>query len=178
GTLMVFFVLSTASQNGFGTFFLPLQLGASEMAVPSLSMASFWITLAGLLVLLAAFFVPGGASLAGWTQYAPLSALADAGPGQGRGTDLWLVSIGLFCLGSILSAINFVITTVKRRAPGMGFMRMPLTAWAWFVTAILSLLAFSVLSVALIMLLCDRNAGTRFFVPGGLVVSGKAVPGG
>lgn len=175
GTLMVFFVLSTVPQNGFGTFFLPLQLGASEMAFPRLSMASFWITLAGLFVLLAAFFVPGGASLAGWTQYAPLSALADAGPGQGRGTDLWLVSIGLFCLGSVVSAINFVITTLKQRAPGMGFMRMPLTAWAWFVTAILSLLAFSVLLVALIMLLCDRTAGTNFFVPGGLVVSGKAV---
>src|SRR5215472_6462580 len=130
GTLMVFFVLTTVPQNGFGTFFLPLQLGASEMSFPRLSMISFWITLLGFLVLLSAFFVPGGASLAGWTQYPPLSALADAGPGQGRGTDLWLVSIGLFCLGSLLSAMNFVITTLKRRAPGMGFMRMPLTAWA------------------------------------------------
>src|SRR5262245_16493201 len=175
GTLMVFFVLSTLPQNGFGTYFLPLQLGASEMAFPKLSLGGFWITLAALLVLLAAFFVPGGASLAGWTQYAPLSALADTGPGQGRGTDLWLVSIGLFCLGSVISAINFIATTLKHRAPGMSFMRMPLTAWAWFVTAILSLLAFNVLLVALIMLLCDRNAGTSFFVPGGLVVSGKAV---
>src|SRR5262245_32189971 len=147
GTLMVFFVLSTVPQNGFGTFFLPLQLDASEMALPKLSLAGFWITLAALVVLLAAFFVPGGASLAGWTQYAPLSALADAGPGQGRGTDLWLVSIGLFCLGSVISAINFVTTTLKRRVPGMSFMRMPLTAWAWFVTAILSLLAFSILLV-------------------------------
>src|SRR5262249_62070996 len=131
GTLMVFFVLSTASQNGFGTFFLPLQLGASEMAFPRLSLAGFWITLTALLVLLAAFFVPGGASLAGWTQYAPLSALADAGPGQGRGTDLWLVSIGLFCLGSVISAVNFVTTTLKQRAPGSGYLRMPFTAWAW-----------------------------------------------
>jgi cytochrome c oxidase subunit 1 len=175
GTLMVFFVLSTVPQNGFGTFFLPLQLGASEMVFPRLNMAGFWTTLVALLVLLAAFFVPGGASLAGWTQYAPLSALAASGPGQGLGTDLWLVSIGLFCLGSVMSAINFVTTTLRNRAPGMSFMRMPLTAWAWFVTAILSLLAFSVLLAALVMLLSDRNAGTSFFVPGGLIVNGKAV---
>lgn len=175
GTLMVFFVLSTVPQNGFGTYFLPLQLGAPEMAFPRLSMAGFWTTLVALLVLLAAFFVPGGASLAGWTQYAPLSALAATGPGQGLGTDLWLVSIGLFCLGSVMSAINFITTTLRHRAPGMVWMRMPLTVWAWFVTAILSLLAFSVLLAALIMLLCDRNAGTSFFVPGGLIISGKAV---
>ena len=175
GTLMVFFVLSTVPQNGFGTFFLPLQLGASEMAFPRLSMAGFWTTFVGFVVLLAAFFVPGGASLAGWTQYAPLSALSAAGPGQGMGTDLWLVSIGLFCLGSVMSAINFITTTLRDRAAGMTFMRMPLTAWAWFVTAILSLLAFSVLLAALIMLLCDRNAGTSFFVPSGLIVSGKPV---
>src|SRR5215468_7930634 len=82
GTLMVFFVLSTVPQNGFGTFFLPLQLGAKEMAFPRLSMAGFWTTFVGFVVLLAAFFVPGGGSLAGWTQYAPLSALSAAGPGQ------------------------------------------------------------------------------------------------
>src|SRR5215510_12158594 len=119
GTLMVFFVLSTVPQNGFGTFFLPLQLGASEMAFPRLSMAGFWTTFVGFVVLLAAFFVPGGASLAGWTQYAPLSALSAAGPGQGLGTDLWLVSIGLFCLGSVISAINFITTTWRDRAVGM-----------------------------------------------------------
>src|SRR5947209_5560502 len=107
GTLMVFFVLSTVPQNGFGTFFLPLQLGASEMAFPRLSFASFWTTLISFFILLAAFFAPGGPSGAGWTQYPPLSAIAAAGPGQGLGTDLWLISIGLFCLGTIMSSINF-----------------------------------------------------------------------
>jgi cytochrome c oxidase subunit 1 len=175
GTLMIFFVLSTAPQNGFGNYFLPLQLGASEMAFPRLNLAGFWITLFSFLVLMAAFFVPGGASLAGWTQYPPLSAIASAGPGQGRGTDLWLSSIGLFCLASILGAINFITTTLKLRARGMTLMRMPLTCWTWFVTAILTLLAFSVLLAAAIMLLLDRNAGTSFFVPSGLVVSGAAV---
>src|SRR5439155_13059251 len=122
-----------------------------------------------------AFFVPGGASLAGWTQYPPLSAIASAGPGQGRGTDLWLASITLFCLTSVLSAINFITTTIKLRARGMTLMRMPLTCWTWFVTAILTLLAFSVLLAAAIMLLLDRHAGTNFFVPSGLVVSGAPV---
>src|SRR5437763_2310450 len=107
GTLMIFFVLSTAPQNGFGNYFLPLQLGASEMAFPRLNMAGFWITLLSFLVLVSAFFVPGGAPLSGWTLYLPLSAIASAGAGQGRGTDLWLASITLFCLASVLSAINF-----------------------------------------------------------------------
>ena len=175
GTLMVFFVLSTVPQNGFGNYFLPLQLGASEMAFPRLNMLGLWTTLVAFLVLVAAFFVPGGASMAGWTQYAPLSAIPSAGPGQGVGTDLWLTSIGLFCTASVLSAINFITTTVKLRARGMQWMRMPLPCWTWFVAAILSLLAFSILLAAVILLLLDRNAGTSFFVPGGLVVSGQAV---
>jgi cytochrome c oxidase subunit 1 len=175
GTLMVFFVLSTVPQSGFGTYLLPLQLGASEMAFPRLNMAGFWAALLSFFVLIAAFFVPGGASIAGWTQYAPLSAIRAAGPGQGTGTDLWLVSIGLFCLSSVMSAINFVTTTVKQRTRGMSWMRMPLPCWSWFVTAILSLLAFSVLLAAVILLLLDRNAGTNFFVPSGLIVSGQPI---
>jgi cytochrome c oxidase subunit 1 len=172
---MVFFVLSTAPQSGFGTFFLPLQLGASRMAFARLTAAGFWVALVSFLVLMAAFFVPGGPAGAGWTQYPPLSALASAGPGQGMGTDLWLVSIGLFCVSSLFSAISFIATTIKYRAPGMTWMRMPLTCWAWFVTAILILLAFSILLVALAMLILDRHAGTNFFLPGGLLVSGKPV---
>ncbi|HEY6968574.1 MAG TPA: cbb3-type cytochrome c oxidase subunit I [Candidatus Angelobacter sp.] len=175
GTLMVFFVLSTVPLSGFGNFFLPLQLGASEMAFPRLNMLGFWITVLALLVLLAAFFVPGGASLAGWTQYAPLSAIPAAGPGQGMGTDLWLSSIGLFSIASVLSAINFITTTIKLRTGGMHWMRMPLPCWTWFVAASLSLLAFSILLGAVILLLLDRNAGTSVFVPGGLVVSGQTV---
>jgi cytochrome c oxidase subunit 1 len=175
GTLMVFFVLSTVPQSGFGTYFLPLELGTSEMAFPWLNMLGFWTTLVSFFVLISAFFVPGGASVAGWTQYPPLSAIAAAGPGQGLGTDLWLTSIGLFCIGTVMSAINFVTTTVKQRAPGMRWLRMPLPCWSWFITAILSLLAFSVLLAALLLLLLDRNAGTNFFVPGGLIVSGHAV---
>jgi cytochrome c oxidase subunit 1 len=175
GTVMVFFVLSTLPQAGFGTYFLPLQLGASQMAFPRLNMLAFWTTLAAFLVLMSVFFVPGGASVAGWTQYAPLSVLASAGPGQALGTDLWLVSIGLFCMASVMSATSFISTTIRKRAPGMTWMRMPLPCWAWFITAILILLAFSILLVALVMLMTDRHFGTNFFVPGGLIVSGQPV---
>jgi cytochrome c oxidase subunit 1 len=175
GTLMVFFVLSTVPQNGFGNYILPLQLGASEMAFPGLNRMGFWLTFASFLTLVAAFFAPGGSSLAGWTQYAPLSAIPSTGPGQGLGTDLWLISIALFCVASVLSAINFITTTIKMRAPGMTWMRIPLPCWAWFVAAILSLLAFSMLLSAAILLLLDRHAGTSFFEPSGLLVSGHAV---
>lgn len=175
GTLMVFFVLSLVPQSGFGNYFLPLQLGVSEMSFPKLNAAGFWITLLSFLVLCAAFFAHGGAPGAGWTQYPPLSAIAASGPGQALGTDLWLVSIGLFCLAAVTGSINFITTTLKLRAPGMSLMRMPLTCWTWFITAILSLLAFSVLAAAVLLLLLDRNAGTDFFVPAGLIVSGAAV---
>jgi cytochrome c oxidase subunit 1 len=175
GTLMVFFVLSLVPQSGFGTYFLPLQLGASRIAFPQLSALGFWTAFVSFCILISAFFVPGGPSGAGWTQYAPLSALASAGPGQGLGTDLWLISIGLFCLSSLMSAVSLLATTLKYRAPGMTWMRMPLTCWTWFVTSILILLAFSILLVALSMLMLDRHAGTSFFVPGGLTVSGKAI---
>ena len=175
GTLMVFFVLSTVPQAGFGTFFLPLQLGTSQMAFPRLTAAGFWTALVSFFVLMAAFIVPGGAPGAGWTQYPPLSALASAGPGQGLGTDLWLVSIGLFCLSSLMSAVGFVATTTRHRAPGMTWLRMPLTCWSWFVTSLLILLAFGILLAAVVLLLLDRHAGTSFFIPGGLLVTGKPI---
>ena len=115
--------------------------------------------------MLAAFFVVGGAPLHGWTGYPPLSALPSAGPGEGLGADLWVISIALFCVGALMSALNFITTTLDMRAKGMTLMRMPLTCWAWFITAILGLLAFGVLLSAGILLLLDRNAGTSFFVP-------------
>jgi len=165
GTIMVFFVLTTAPQGGFGNYFLPIQIGAADMAFPVLNMLSFWVTFVAFLVLIAAFFVAGGAPLHGWTGYPPLSALQSAGPGEGLGADLWVISIALFCIGALMSALNFITTTLDMRAKGMSMMRMPLTCWAWFITAILGLLAFGVLFSAGILLLLDRNAGTSFFVP-------------
>src|SRR5262250_29578 len=169
GTIMVFFVLTTAPQGGFGNYFLPIQIGAPDMAFPVLNMLSFWTTFLGFLVLIAAFFVAGGAPLHGWTGYAPLSALPSAGPGQALGADLWIISIAIFCIGALMGALNFITTTLDMRAKGMTLMRMPLTCWAWFVTAILGLLAFGVLLSAGILLLMDRQLGTSFFVPLGTV---------
>jgi cytochrome c oxidase subunit 1 len=165
GTIMVFFVLTTAPQGGFGNYFLPIQIGAPDMAFPVLNMLSFWTTFVAFVVLLAAFFVPGGAPLHGWTGYPPLSAIPQAGPGEGLGADLWITSIAIFCLASLMGALNFLTTTLDMRAKGMTMMRMPLTVWSWFITAILGLLAFGVLLSAGILLLMDRNLGTSFYVP-------------
>jgi cytochrome c oxidase subunit I len=165
GTIMVFFVLTTAPQGGFGNYFLPIQIGAPDMAFPVLNMLSFWTTFLAFVVMLAAFFVPGGAPLHGWTGYAPLSALPSAGPGEGLGADLWITSIAIFCVASLMGALNFITTTLDLRAKGMTMMRMPLTVWSWFITAILGLLAFGVLLSAGILLLMDRNLGTSFYVP-------------
>jgi cytochrome c oxidase subunit 1 len=168
---MVFFVLTTAPQSGFGNFFLPIQIGAEDMAFPVLNMLSFWTTFLALVVMVAAFFVQGGPPLAGWTAYPPLSAVPQAGPGEGLGQTLWIVSIAIFSGASLMGAINFIATTIDLRCQGMSLMRMPLTCWTWFVTAILGLLGFAVLLAAGVLLILDRSAGTSFFLPAGLLVS-------
>src|SRR5467141_2815996 len=195
GTIMVFFVLTTAPQGGFGNYFLPIQIGAEDMAFPFLNMMSFWVTLVGFLVLLTAIFAEGNQAIGawfsklgesafgggsgtvgpigGWTGYAPLSALGKvAGPGQGAGVSLWIISIAIFCVGSLLGALNFITTLLNMRTRGMSLMRMPLTCWAWFTTAVLALLSFPVLLGGGILLLLDRLAGTSFFIPGGLYLNG------
>jgi cytochrome c oxidase subunit 1 len=177
GTIMVFFVLTTAPQGGFGNYFLPIQIGAADMAFPVLNMLSFWTTFLALVVMVAAFFVSGGSPISGWTGYPPLSAMGEiAGPGLGTGQTLWIISIAIFCAASLMGALNFITTVIDLRARGLTMMRMPLTVWAWFITAILALLAFGVLLAAGVLLLLDRIAGTSFFIPGGLVVSDKQIP--
>lgn len=175
GTLMVFFVLTTAPVNGFASLVLPSQIGAKRMALPLLNAISLWLTAISFVVLLAAFFVRGGAPISGWTNYPPLSAIAAAGPGQGAGMDLWLVSIGIFCLASVLGSVNLLTTIINKRCAGMTLMRMPLTVWAWLVTAALIVFAFSILLAAVVMLLSDRHLATSFFVPPGEVINGIAL---
>jgi cytochrome c oxidase subunit I len=174
GTIMVFFVLTTAPQGGFGNYMLPIQIGAPDMAFPVLNMLSFWTTFVAFVLMICAFFVTGGAPLHGWTGYAPLSALPSAGPGEQLGADLWIISIAIFCIASLMGALNFITTTLDLRARGMTLMRMPLTVWSWFITAILGLLAFGVLLSGGILLLMDRNLGTSFYVPL-VVVNGQVM---
>src|SRR5713226_7155531 len=147
------------------TYLSLLTMHGTIMVFFVLTMLSFWTTFVAFVILIAAFFVTGGAPLHGWTGYAPLSALPTAGPGQQLGADLWITSIAIFCIASLMGALNFITTTLDLRAKGMTMMRMPLTCWAWFITAILGLLAFGVLLSAGILLLLDRNLGTSFYVP-------------
>jgi cytochrome c oxidase subunit 1 len=178
GTLMLFFVLTLAPQAGFGALILPAQIGAKRMAFPALNAAAFWLFALALCVLLSSSFVLGGAALSGWTAYPPLSAIAAAGPGQGLGMDLWLASIALFAIASILSAVNTLATIVAHRCPGMTWERLPLTVWGWFTAALLTIIAFSVLLAALLLLASDRHAHTSFFIPAGDLVNGTLHSGG
>src|SRR5579863_8955813 len=174
GTLMVFFVLTNAPFAAFGNYFLPIQIGAEDMAFPRFNMMSFWTTFIAFCIMMASFFVADGPPISGWTAYAPLSAVGgDAGPGLALGQDLWAISIAIFCIASLLGALNFIATTLDLRARGMSLMRMPYSTWAWFVTSVIALLAFAVLLPACVLLILDRVAGTSFFVPAGLVLSDK-----
>ncbi|AXC14918.1 Cytochrome c oxidase polypeptide I [Acidisarcina polymorpha] len=172
GTLMVFFVLTTAPLSGFANLVVPEQLGASRMALPTLNAVSFWMTAGALLILLAAFAVPQGAPISGWTSYPPLSAVAAAGPGQALGMDLWLASLTVFCLASWLGSLNLLATILNERCEGMTLMRLPLTVWSWLVASLLVLISFSVLLAALLLLFSDRHYGTSFFIPAGDLVAG------
>lgn len=165
-TVMVFFVVMPLLIGTFGNFLIPLQIGAGDMAFPLLNEISYWLYFLSGIVLLGAFFVPGGAPGTGWTAYAPLSAVG-AYNGTQMGQSLWGVAIFVNGLSSIAGATNYITTTVNMRCPGMSMFRMPLSVWALFITAILLVLAVPVLSAAAAMLFCDLNVGTSFFRPAG-----------
>jgi cytochrome c oxidase subunit 1 len=165
-TIMIFFVVMPIMVGGFGNFLIPLMIGAGDMAFPKLNMLSFWVGLVSGLVMLASFFVPGGPAAGGWTSYAPLSAQASY-TGVEWGQHLWIISLIILGISSLMGSINYITTVVNMRAPGMTYFRMPLTIWSLFITAILLLLALPVLTAALAMLLFDRMFGTSFFLPAG-----------
>ena len=162
GTIMVFFAIMPLLVGVFGNFLIPLKIGAPDMVFPRLNMASFWIAFSAGILILAGFFVEGGAAGAGWTSYAPLSADPEW-TGVVGGQQLWLLSIAILGLASILGATNYIATIVNLRAPGMTWFRLPLSIWALFITAILVLLAIPILSGAAIMLFFDQTIGTHFF---------------
>jgi len=176
-TIMVFFVLTTAPFAAFGNFFLPIQVGAEDMPFPRFNMMSFWVTFVGFLVLVSSFFVGNGPTLGGWTQYAPLSAVGEVGgPGEGTGVVLWALSIAIFCVGQLLGSLNFITTTLDMRTQGMSLWRLPLSAWAWFITSCMGLTAFAVLMPACILLILDHVAGTSFFVSSNIVINDQLQP--
>ena len=163
GTIMVFMGVVPLAVGGFGNFVLPLQIGAPDMAFPKLNMASYWAFFLGGVVMFASFWAPGGAANSGWTSYAPLSVFATTGQ------TMWLIGMVLLITSSLLGSVNFIVTTIQLRAPGLTFMRMPFFVWSQLVTAFLLLLAFPPLEAAGVLQLMDRLAGTSFFMPSGLV---------
>jgi cytochrome c oxidase subunit 1 len=163
GTIMIFFAVTPVLIGGFGNFLLPLMIGARDMAFPRLNMASFWTMFAATAVLTASFFVPLGPPEAGWTAYATLStAIGAPGPGQ----TLWVVAIYLNGASSVMGAVNYITTVLRLRAPGMTYLRMPLTVWGFFLTSILNALFVPVLAAAMVLLFFDRVLGTQFFIAG------------
>ena len=175
GTIMVFFLFTAVLTGGFGNYLIPLQIGARDMAFPFLNALSYWLFLLSCIVILSALFVAGGAPLGGWTAYAPLSAVPEGGPGQGNGMTLWITAIALFSASGLMGGLNYVTTLLTMRTKGMSMMRLPLTQWSIFITAVLGTLAFPVLLAAGVLLLFDRLGGTSFFVPAGLVMGQQAI---
>jgi cytochrome c oxidase subunit 1 len=167
GTIMVFLAIVPLAVGAFGNYVVPLQIGAPDMAFPKLNMASYWCFLAGGLVMLASFAVAGGTAASGWTSYPPLSVIAT------QGQTFWLVGMIFLITSSLLGSVNFIVTIVQLRTKGMTWDRLPFFVWAQFVTSFLLLLAFPPLEAAGVLQLMDRVAGTSFFMPSGLIVSGQ-----
>ena len=165
-TIMIFFVIMPILAGAFGNFLIPLMIGARDMAFPKLNMLSFWAAFVSGVIMLAGFFVEGGHAAAGWTSYAPLSAVVSYS-GVNWGQNLWCISLFVLGVSSMMGSINYITTIVNMRAPGMTMFRMPLVIWAMFITAILLLLALPVLTSAVALLLFDRTLGTHWFAPAG-----------
>ncbi|NKB86835.1 MAG: cytochrome C oxidase subunit I [Acidobacteria bacterium] len=167
GTIMVFLAVVPMIVGAFGNYVVPLQIGAPDMAFPKLNMMSYWVYFVGGIVMLASFFMPGGAANSGWTSYAPLSIIATSGQ------TAWLIGMIFLITSSLLGSMNIIVTIFQLRAPGMTWMRLPYFIWAQLVTSFLLVLAFPPLEAAGVMQLMDRVAGTSFFMPSGLYVSGE-----
>ncbi len=173
GSVMIFFGVIPLLAGAFGNYLIPLKVGAPDMAFPRLNMLSYWMFPVAVATVLAGFFVEGGAAASGWTAYPPLSGTTAT---MGAGQTLWAAGIVVLGFSSILGAVNYIATIINHRAPGMTFHRLPISIWALFTTAVLTLLATPVLAAALILLLLDRVAGTSFFLPAGMIVDGSLLP--
>ena len=164
GTIMVFFVLTAALSGTFSNLLIPLQIGARDMASGVLNMISYWLFFLSSVIMISSLFVESGPANAGWTIYPPLSALPQAISGSGTGMTLWLVSMAIFIAASLLGSLNYIVTVINLRTKGMSFTRLPLTVWAFFITAVIGVISFPVLLSAALMLIMDRSFGTSFFL--------------
>jgi cytochrome c oxidase subunit 1 len=164
GTIMVFFVLTAGLSGTFSNFLIPLQIGARDMASGFLNMVSYWLFFLSSVIMISSLFVELGPAAAGWTIYPPLSAVPQAMGGSGTGMTLWLISMAIFIASSLLGSLNYVVTVINLRTKGMSMTRLPLSIWAFFVTAMIGIVSFPVLFAAALMLIMDRSFGTSFFL--------------
>ena len=168
GTVMLL-LYGTPVVWGFANYVMPLQIGAPDVAFPRLNAFGFWLTAVGGILMLSGFFTPGGAADFGWTMYSPLS---DSIHSPGVGSDMWILCVGVGGIGTIVSAINMITTILCLRAPGMTMFRLPIFTWNIFVTSILALLIFPMLTAAALGVLYDRKLGGHIYDPanGGAVL--------
>ena len=172
GTIMVFFLLTGGLSGTFSNLLIPFQVGARDMASGFLNMLSYWFFFISSILMLLSMFVESGPAMAGWTIYPPLSALPQAVSGSGLGMTLWLFSMAIFIASSLIGSLNYIVTVLNLRTKGMSMTRLPLTIWAFFITAIIGVLSFPVLLSAALLLIMDRMAGTSFFLSD-IIVGGE-----
>jgi cytochrome c oxidase subunit 1 len=175
GTIMVFFVLTAGLSGTFSNFLIPLQVGARDMASGFINMLSYWFFFLSSVIMFASLFVHDGPAGGGWVVYPPLSALTNAAPGSGAGMTMWLISMAIFIVSSLLGSVNYVTTVINLRTKGMTFDKMPLTIWSFTFTAILGILSFPVLFSAALLLIFDRSFGTSFYLSD-IYINGQALP--
>jgi len=164
GTIMVFFVLTAGLSGTFSNLLIPLQIGARDMASGFLNMISYWLFFLSSLIMFLSIFVHTGMASAGWTIYPPLSALPQAMSGSGLGMTLWLVSMAIFIASSLMGSLNYIVTVLNLRTKGMKMTRLPLTIWAFLITAVIGVVSFPVLLSAALLLIFDRSFGTSFYL--------------
>jgi cytochrome c oxidase subunit 1 len=175
GTIMVFFVLTAGLSGTFSNYLIPLQIGARDMASGFINMLSYWFFFASSVVMFISFFIETGPASGGWVVYPPLSALPQAMSGSGLGMTMWLTAMALFIASTLLGGINYITTVINLRTKGMSFSRLPLTVWAFLLTAIIGLLSFPVLFAAALLLIFDRSFGTSFYLAE-IFINGEALP--
>ncbi len=168
GSLMLYLFAGPFAFGGLANYIVPLQVGAPDMAFPRLNALSYWLYLSGGLIMIGGFLTVGGAADFGWVAYAPLSNAVNS---PGAGPDMWIVALALTGFSAIFTGVNLVTTIFYLRAPGLTMFRLPIFTWNMLVTALLILIAFPVLTAALVMLWADRHLGTHIFE-----VSGGGVP--